>query len=185
MANPFRQVQPHALPPDSEIVIEDGKPHVRIRDGKRTRLFPLTKDGTRYLRPTAMWCAMVRGADGRRKPVRFSTDKDAAAVMLVDLLKDIERRKAGIRRPGSVGSTSTALSVLLTEYRQHAADRDVSTRQADQAVKRCGTAFAGCEFLTLADLDPAPWTVGSATVAAFPAPTAASAPRPATTTSRH
>ncbi len=156
MAELFRPTKPHAMPPEAEIAGKDGKPHVRIRDGKQVKPFPLTADGKRYLRPLAKWCAEVVCADGKRRRVRFSANKDAAAMMPATLLKEIEQEKAGIRRPAPAGSTSTALSALLTEYRRHAADRDVSTRQAEQAVKRCETAFAGCEFLTLADLDPAP-----------------------------
>ena len=51
----FRQTKPHALPAGAEIVGKDGKPHARIRDGKQTKLFPLT-------------------ADGKRKPVRLIHD---------------------------------------------------------------------------------------------------------------
>ena len=67
MANLFRQVKPHALPPDAGIVEKDGKPHVRIRDGKRTRLFPLTKDGTRYLRPTEVDSLLGDASKARRE----------------------------------------------------------------------------------------------------------------------
>jgi len=148
----FRQTKPHALPANAEIVQKDDRPHARVRDGKQTKLYPLTADGQRYLRPTPMWCAMVRGADGRRKPVRLSTDKDAAAVLLAKLLKDIEQEKAGIRTP-TTAQAGQLLSTLLTEYRDHHADKGNTPEQTAQAVRRCELAFVGCGFLTLADLD--------------------------------
>ncbi len=45
------------------------------------------------------WAADVRLVDGSRKRVRFSPNRDAASVMLADLLKKIENEKAGIRDP--------------------------------------------------------------------------------------
>jgi len=149
----FRQTKPHPLPATAEIVDKGGKPHARIREGKQTKLYPLTKDGNRYLRPTAVWCAMVRGADGRRKPVRLSPNKDAAAVLLAKMLTEIEQEKAGIRRPAPLGSASAVLSVLVAEYRTSCGDRGTSHRHADQAVTRCRSVFTGCRFITLADLD--------------------------------
>src|SRR5690242_346578 len=97
MATLFRPVRPFPLPKQTEIVERNGKPHARIREGKKVALYPLSEDGTRYLRPAAKWCADVRHADGRRKRVRFSANREAAAVMLAKLLKKIENEKAGIR----------------------------------------------------------------------------------------
>ncbi len=148
----FRQTKPHALPARAEIVDEDGEPHARIRDGKQTELFPLTADGARYLRPTPMWCAMVRGADGKRKPVRLRSDKDAATVLLARLPKEIEEQKAGLLTPATAHQ-GRPLSALLAEYRTYRADQWNASEQTTPTVRRCELTFVGCGFPMLGDLD--------------------------------
>ena len=148
----FRQTKPHALPADAEILEKDGRPHARIREGKQTKFYPLTKDGKRYLRPVAVWCAEVVHADGRRRRVRFSPNKDAAAVMLAKLLTEIEQEKAGVRTPLTT-QQGRPLAALLVEYRAHHADKGNTPEQTAQAARRCELTFGGCGFLTLTDLD--------------------------------
>ena len=70
--------------------------HVRLRDGGRTVHYPLSENRRTYLKPAAKWAADVRFADGRRKRVRFSPNREAASVM---------------RRSGeTVGTTAVAIA---------------------------------------------------------------------------
>jgi len=92
----FKPTRPYPLPPGAEIVRKDGRPHARIPEKGRAALYPLSADGAAYLKPAAKWAADVRFADGTRKRVRFSPNRDAAALMLSDLLKRIENEKAGV-----------------------------------------------------------------------------------------
>src|SRR5262249_46308742 len=95
MATLFKPVRPYPLPSDPQIVHRDGKPHVRVKDRGKSAYYPLSEDGTQFLKPAAKWAADVRFADGKRRRVRFSPNRDAAALMLAALLKKIEREKAG------------------------------------------------------------------------------------------
>ena len=95
MATLFKPSRPYRLPLTPNIIEQDGKPHVQLQEGRKTVFFPLSEDGTHYLKPAKKWAADVRFADGRRKRVRFSPNRDAAALMLADLLKKIEREKSG------------------------------------------------------------------------------------------
>lgn len=99
MATLFKPTRPYPLPSNPEITNRDGKPHVRIREKGKTVFYPLSEDRTHYLKPALKWAADVRFENGRRKRVRFSPNRDAAAVMLAQLLKKIENEKAGIRDP--------------------------------------------------------------------------------------
>ncbi|HEV3437452.1 MAG TPA: hypothetical protein VG122_08835, partial [Gemmata sp.] len=104
MATLFKPTRPYALPPNAEIVQResdnlDKKPHVRMKERGRTVWYPLSEDRTQYLKPAQKWAADVRLADGSRKRVRFSPNYDAAAIMLADLLKKIEKEKIGIHDP--------------------------------------------------------------------------------------
>ena len=96
MATLFKPTRPYPLPPGTEIVRKGGRPHARIPEKGRAALYPLSADGAAYLKPAAKWAADVRFADGTRKRVRFSPNRDAAALMLAELLKRIENEKAGV-----------------------------------------------------------------------------------------
>ena len=96
MATLFKPTRPYPLPANAEVVPKDDKPHVRLKERGKAVFHPLTEGGTQYLKPGAKWAADVRFADGKRKRVRFSPSRDAAAVMLADLLKKIENEKAGV-----------------------------------------------------------------------------------------
>src|SRR6058998_1154261 len=96
MTTLFRPVRPFPLPADAEVTDRDGRPHARFREKGRAVLYPVSDDGKQYLKPAAKWAAEVRFADGRRRRVRFSPNRDAAALMLSELLRKIENEKAGI-----------------------------------------------------------------------------------------
>ena len=96
MATLFKPTRPYPLPPNPEVVGKDGRPHVRVREKGKVVFYPLTEDGTKCLKPAAKWAADVRFADGTRRRVRFSPNRDASAQMLAELLKRIENEKAGI-----------------------------------------------------------------------------------------
>lgn len=96
MATLFKPTRAYPLPSGAEITDRDGKPHVRQLERGRAVYYPLTDDGRGFLKPAAKWAAWVRHADGSRKRVYFSPNKDAAAVMLADLLKRVENEKGGV-----------------------------------------------------------------------------------------
>ncbi|MFO0825905.1 MAG: recombinase family protein [Gemmataceae bacterium] len=99
MASLFRPSKPHPLPPDAEIIDRDGKPHVRIKDKGKTVVCPLTKDGTKYLKPAAKWYGKYRDADGNLQKPPLSSSKEAALTMLSKLLDEVDRERAGQRDP--------------------------------------------------------------------------------------
>ena len=92
----FKVDRTYQLPADAEIVSKKGKPHVRVIEKGKPTLYPLSKDGTKYLKPSSKWCAEVRHADGTRRKVYFSTRRDASEMMLAELLKTIELQKVGV-----------------------------------------------------------------------------------------
>lgn len=152
MATLFKPTRPYPLPANPEITDKDGKAHVRIRERGKLILYPLTEDGKQYLKPAAKWAADVRFADGRRKRVRFSPNRDASAVMLADLLKKIEGEKAGVRDQYADHRTSP-LRDLLKQYEQHVLDKGATDKEAAQAARRCEIVFKATGFVALRDLD--------------------------------
>lgn len=53
MATVFKPTRPYPLPPNHELSDRDGRPHVRIGDGKRAAYYPVTKDRRKYLTPSS------------------------------------------------------------------------------------------------------------------------------------
>ncbi len=158
----FRVARTHPIPAGTEVVDKGGKPHARIRDGGRWALYPLTKAGTGYLKPSPVWCAWVKDADGKRRRVRLSPVKAAAVAMLAKLLLEAAEGKAGLRTK-LTGAGRLLLSELLAAYERHQLDRGATARHAAQVAARCRRAFDACGMLTLADLDPTPverWLAG-------------------------
>src|SRR5262245_41250302 len=152
MVTLFKPVRPFPLPANPDIIQKDDKPHVRIKERGKTATHPLSEDGKQYLKPAAKWAADVRFADGRRKRVRFSPNREAAAVMLADLLKKIENEKAGVRDQYA-DHRSTPVAELLKDYEQHVLDKGATPKEAAQAARRCEIVFGEVGFALLRDLD--------------------------------
>ncbi len=138
------------IPSDAEPVSKRGKQFVRVGG----REYPVAECGTKYVKIDAVWCADVWGADGKRHRHRLSRDKQAATVMLAKLLMEIEQEKAGIRTPATA-QAGRPLSALVSEYRTYHTDQGNTPEQTALTVRRCELTFAGCGFLTLADVDAA------------------------------
>src|SRR5262249_58504122 len=102
--------------------------------------------GTHYLKPALKWAADVRFADGRRKRVRFSPNRDAAAVMLAELLKKIENEKAGvIDRTG--GARKIPLAAHLSDWLGILTDRGRSKEYTDLKNARVSAILDGSGFV--------------------------------------
>ncbi|QJW92579.1 hypothetical protein FTUN_0075 [Frigoriglobus tundricola] len=141
MATLLKPTRPFALPANAKLVEKDGKPYVRIGDGRKAAIYPLTNDRKKYLKPSEKWYAKYRNAEGVITLTPLSPNKDAAQVMLTALLKRIEDQKSGIRSDFADHRTRT-LPGLLAEYEQHAIDRDISEKQAKQTHRRCEKVLA-------------------------------------------
>ncbi|MBN9521629.1 tyrosine-type recombinase/integrase [bacterium] len=155
MATLFKPTRPYPLPAGAEVVEKDGKPHARVRERGKAVLYPLSADRASYLKPAVKWAADVRHADGTRKRVRFSPNRDAAALVLADLLKRIENEKAGLR-DDYADHRKRPLNDLLTEYERHVLDKGATGKEAAQAARRCEIVFGAVGLSTLKDLDATP-----------------------------
>ncbi len=147
----FKPDRPYPLPADAEILDHNGRPHVRIKDRGKWALYPLSADRTQYLKPAAKWCADVRMANGRRKRVRLSPNREAAAVMLADLLKKIENEKAGVRDPFA-DQYKRPLSAHLDDWKASLKASGRSDEYIALKLTRVRAAFEGCGFVFIPEL---------------------------------
>lgn len=99
MASLIRPTRPFRLPPGAEVATKDGRLHVRVVADGKAGVYPLSRDGTKYPKPARKWYALYRDAAGKQRKAPLSANEDAARLMLTDLLKRVEREKAGITDP--------------------------------------------------------------------------------------
>ena len=90
MATLLRPSRPYALPANPDLVTKDDKPHIRLKERGKPVLYPISRDGKKYLKPSAKWYGQYTDALGvvRRKPL--SSNKDAAKLMLAALVRRVE-----------------------------------------------------------------------------------------------
>ncbi len=98
MPKPFKPTRPFRLPAGAEVVAHGGKPHVRLKERGKPVLYPLTKDGAKYLRPAKRWYFDLRDADGTVQRVKGFADLKATE----QLAAELERKVAGAPLASSI-----------------------------------------------------------------------------------
>ncbi|WP_246173787.1 tyrosine-type recombinase/integrase [Limnoglobus roseus] len=142
------------LPPNPDIVDRDGKAHVRIREGGRAVLYPVTACGTMYLKELDTWYAKVRQPNGKRKPVPLSPNKRAAEIMLGEMLQAIEMGKAGAVDPFREHAVTPLADHLAAWQKAQHAD-GVTRKHYRAAASRVQKVCDHCRFTFAPDFDPA------------------------------
>ena len=96
MPKPFKLTSPRPLPPDAELVDHEGKPHARLKWRGRSTLFPLTKDGRNYLRPSKCWYFKCRDGKGTVRRVKGFADLKATEQLAAETERTASRVRVGI-----------------------------------------------------------------------------------------
>ena len=151
MASLIRPTRPYPLPPAAEIVAREGKKHVRLTESGRKVLYPLTRDGTCYLKPAKKWYGQYTDAGGATRRVPLSANKEAARQMLAELVKKAELEKAGVSDPFAAHRTKP-LAEHLAAWERSLAAGGSGGNYISQKVKRAGVVVAACQAAVLADL---------------------------------
>jgi integrase/recombinase XerC len=151
MPTPFKPDRTYLLPTNAEIVAKDNKPHVRLIEGGRPSLYPVSKDGTKYLKPAKNYVADVRDADGALKRVSLSANMDASRLILAEKLKKIEMERAGWK--DTFGThRKTPLKEHLEEWLAVLQTRGRDDEYTGLKKARVTTIFNGCGFVFPPDL---------------------------------
>jgi hypothetical protein len=96
----FKPDRTYRLPPNPEIVTRGGKPHVRLTERGRPAYYPLTEDGTGYLKPAKSYCMEYRDpVTGKLHRESLSPYKEVAEQMEARRRRELEREMAGYKDP--------------------------------------------------------------------------------------
>ncbi len=151
MATLFKPTRPFPLPADAEILDREGKPHVRLREGGKPVFYPVTKDGTKYLKPAKKWYTEFHDASGVRKRVVLSPNKDAAQLMLAAILKRVELEKGGHNDPYQT-HRKTPLTTHRDDWLAVLTARGRDEEYTALKAARVNAIFDGCGFVFPPDL---------------------------------
>ena len=154
MPKPFKVSSTRPLPPDAEIVDHDGKPHARLKLKGRSTLFPLTKDGLKYLRPSKCYYFECRDALGTVRRVKGYADLKATE----QLAAETERKASRIRSGHTDPSEQHALRPLVDHLKDYAAaleQKGDTTEHVKKTAALISTLLAGAGFVFPRDVDAA------------------------------
>lgn len=152
MPKPFKLFSTRPLPPQAEIVLHKGKPHVRLKERGRSVLCPLTQDGTKMLKPSKCWYFKVRDSNGVVRRIKGFADLKATEQLAANMARRSERVRAGyldptdeqIRRP---------LHEHLAGYAAALQAKGDTAKHIRETIARCRALFEGCGFVYPSDVD--------------------------------
>jgi integrase len=151
MATIFKPTRPCLLPANPAIVVRDGKSFIRLLESGKAAFYALTRDGMKYLRPAKKWYAEFRDADGILKRVPLSVNKDSARLMLAEMLRKVEKEKAG-GKDTFAPHRKKALTAHLDDWLGVLKARGRDTEYTDLKKARVMAILDGCGFTLCADL---------------------------------
>ena len=152
MPKPFKPTRPFRLPPDADILEHEGKPHVRLKDRGRAVLYPLTKDGTKYLRPAKRWYFDLRDDSGTVRRVKGFADLKATEQLAAEMERKASRVRSGFTDPAE----EHARRPLADHLKDYAAHLEAKGNTADHTALTTGRVTAllsGCGFVFPLDAD--------------------------------
>ncbi|MBX3399654.1 MAG: hypothetical protein KF873_13005 [Gemmataceae bacterium] len=151
---PFKLFSTRPLSLNADILDHEGRPHVRLKERGRAVLYPLTKDGTKFLRASKCWYFKLRDANGIIRRVKGFTDLKATEQFAAESVRKAERRAAGItdavdeqlRRP---------LTDYLSDYAAALRGKGSSAEHVRSTIALLSALYSGCGFVFPQDIDAA------------------------------
>jgi integrase len=152
MPKPFKPTRPFRLPTGAEIVTHDGKQHLRLRERGKSVLYPLTKNGTKYLRPSKRWYFDLRDTDGTVRRVKGFADLKATEQLAAELERKASRARAGTTDPAEEHALRP-LADHLRDYAAYLESKGNTPKHVALSTGRVVAMLAGAGAVFLKDVD--------------------------------
>ncbi|MFO0799422.1 MAG: tyrosine-type recombinase/integrase [Gemmataceae bacterium] len=152
MPKPFKLQNARPLPPGAEVVTHEGRPHVRVKERGRAVLFPLSKDGTKYLKPSKRWYFELRDATGIVRRVKGYADLKATEQLAAESERKASRVRSGHTDPGE-DHARRPLADHLTDYGTYLESKGNVPAHNRATVAKVSAILDGCGFVFPPDLD--------------------------------
>ena len=154
MPKPFKPTRPCPLPAAPDIFEHEGRPHVRLKDRGRAALYPLTKDGTKYLRPAKRWYFDLRDESGTVRRVKGFADLKATEQLAAEMERKASRVRSGYADPAEEHARRP-LAAHLTDYAAHLEAKGNTADHTALTTGRVTALLSGCGFVFPLDADTA------------------------------
>jgi len=109
------------------------------------------RTGERTSRRTRKWYGQYRDATGVWQRVPLCADKTAAQAMLTELVRKVERQRAGIIDPAS-DQLARATDEHIEEYRTHLTAKARDEKHISETIRLIANITETCRFRILGDL---------------------------------
>lgn len=146
MPKPFKTVSTRPLPAKAETVIRDGKPHVRLTMNGRTVFYPLSKDGTKYLRKSKSWYFDYRNENGIVRRKKGFADLKATEQLAAEMERRASRIRSGIIDP-TEEHARRPLTQHLADYGSYLDAKGNSPRHCQHTLSNIRAMIDGCGFV--------------------------------------
>ncbi len=154
MPKPYKVFSTRQLPPEADIVEHEGKPHVRMKERGKSVFYRVTKDGTKYLRPSKRWYFDIPDANGKPERVKGFADLKATEQLATEKARKAERVRSGFSDPGE----EHALRPLCEHLKDYAAaleQKGDTPGHVKKTAALVSAMFAGAGFVYPRDVDAA------------------------------
>ena len=152
MPKPFKPTRPFPLPADAELVDVAGQPHVRMRERGKPVLYPLTKNGAKYLRPAKRWYFDLRDQSGTVRRVKGFADLKATEQLAAEMERKASRVRSGFTDPAEEHARRPLADHLKDYAAALEAKGDVAAHVRETRAKITAL-FGGCGFVFAGDVD--------------------------------
>lgn len=112
------------------------------------------KTGERVKRLTKKWWGQYKDAGGKLKREPLATDKSAAQAMLNEIVRRVERERAGLVDP-TEEERKRPISEHVDDYRRYLENKGVTGKQVNESTSKIWKVIAGCKCRTIADISAA------------------------------
>ena len=109
------------------------------------------KTGKKATKKLKKWYGKYRDANDQEKRVPLCSDKAAARAMLNDLMRKVDRQKAGLSDPFETHRTRP-LSQHLADFRKHLEDKGSASHHVRQTADRAERVVKWCGFVFINDI---------------------------------
>lgn len=152
MPKPNKLQRACPLPPDSDLIDHEDKPHVRMKERGRPALYRVSKDRTKYLKPSKRWYFDLRDDSGTVRRVKGFADLKATEQLAAEMERKASRVRAGFIDP-TEEHVRRPLADHLRDYPAFLESKGNKPKHTRDTLARCKALFDGCGFVFPLDAD--------------------------------
>ena len=152
MPKPYKMTRSYDLPANADLAIVDGRLHVRMKERGRPVLYRVSKDGTKYLKPSKRWYFDLREDDGTVKRVKGFADLKATEQLAAEMERKASRARAGFFDPAE-DQVRRPLGEHLGDYAAFLEAKGNTLGHVRKTKASIAALLSGCGFVYVRDVD--------------------------------